>query len=130
MPLFLSQRSAQANSSFTSNTALAAWKGSSRTEVPDLSVGAPSAADHSKTTGAPSPPHHTPHKKGTAPQAVSVPVTPAVEQGNATAKPVSANACATHVSGYRKCLEVNPDAKMNCTWALDNYMKCQETLIE
>ncbi|KAG5507903.1 hypothetical protein JIQ42_07195 [Leishmania sp. Namibia] len=27
---------------------------------------------------------------------------------------------------YRQCLEVNPDLKSNCTWALDRYMQCQE----
>ncbi|KPA75549.1 hypothetical protein ABB37_08438 [Leptomonas pyrrhocoris] len=35
-------------------------------------------------------------------------------------------ACAPHMLGYRQCLEVNPDFKTNCTWALDNYMRCKE----
>lgn len=37
-------------------------------------------------------------------------------------------ACAPHMLGYRQCLEVNPDFKTNCTWALDNYMRCKEDM--
>lgn len=34
--------------------------------------------------------------------------------------------CNAQKMSYRQCLELNPDDKVNCTWALDNYLKCTE----
>eukprot|EP00796_Vickermania_ingenoplastis_P009097 gene9097-6390_t len=34
--------------------------------------------------------------------------------------------CYAQKMGYRQCLELNPDDRVNCTWALDNYLKCTE----
>lgn len=49
--------------------------------------------------------------------------------GATAAPPATAgNACMPLMGGYRQCLEVNPDAKVNCTWALDKYMKCREDM--
>lgn len=36
------------------------------------------------------------------------------------------DSCYAQKVGYRQCLELNPDDKANCTWALDNYLKCKE----
>lgn len=44
------------------------------------------------------------------------------------APPRGPDVCAPHMLGYRQCLEVNPDFKTNCTWALDNYMRCKEDM--
>lgn len=49
---------------------------------------------------------------------------------NGNGKPVvvsPTSRCAALMSGYRQCMEVNPDAKVNCTWALDKYMQCRES---
>ncbi|KPI83008.1 hypothetical protein ABL78_7972 [Leptomonas seymouri] len=53
-------------------------------------------------------------------------------KGHAQANPLqsSSGACAPHMLGYRQCLEVNPDYKTNCTWALDNYMMCKEDMAQ
>lgn len=46
---------------------------------------------------------------------------------HSTAQKLDGGSCATQKMGYRQCLEFNPDDKVNCTWALDNYLKCRET---
>lgn len=53
------------------------------------------------------------------------------ELGDHTSASAEAVPAATHCSpskmAYRQCLELNPDAKINCTWALDRLMQCQES---
>lgn len=34
--------------------------------------------------------------------------------------------CGMEKMTYRQCLELNPDDKINCTWALDAFLKCKE----
>lgn len=46
--------------------------------------------------------------------------------GAHAAKVAGVENCYTQKIGYRQCLELNPDDKANCTWALDNYLKCKE----
>lgn len=41
-------------------------------------------------------------------------------------KVAGVESCYPQKIGYRQCLELNPDDKANCTWALDNYLKCKE----
>lgn len=46
--------------------------------------------------------------------------------GKSASKIAGADTCYAQKIGYRQCLELNPDDKANCTWALDNYLKCKE----
>lgn len=54
----------------------------------------------------------------------TVPIVPSPPGGGvANALPTD---CGAQKMGYRQCLELNPDGRVNCTWALDNYLKCKE----
>ncbi|KAK7202078.1 hypothetical protein NESM_000276500 [Novymonas esmeraldas] len=87
-------------------------------------------------------PGRTPHSKASAshpaskrPSASAAP-SPAVvdepgrvlaaDNSSASQQQQQRGLCAPQMLGYRQCLEVNPDSKANCTWALDSYMQCQE----
>lgn len=56
----------------------------------------------------------------------TTPALPSLPQQQQQQQQSVSSACASHMLGYRQCLEMNPDSKLNCTYALDNYMKCQE----